>query len=152
MWNWTGGQLFLHCKKVQAKSVIWEYMKKSVSEYLIRPEHSITLPGKRDVLIIRKKKHQKIQLTEFIHIVHQNYNGEFPHQKVSRAFFSRIRQKEVPYVLPVSCHNTSVCCHIRPKRGVFSIVSMWEVSMKNISVHFYCNCIGIRMKISEKME
>ena len=38
--------------------------------------------------------------------------------------------------------NIMLCCHIRPKRGVFSIVSMWEVSMKNISVKFYCNFIG----------
>ena len=45
-----------------------------VLAFLKKAEHSITLLGKKDTVTIKKKKHQKIQLTEFLYVLHTQYN------------------------------------------------------------------------------
>ena len=70
--------------------------RQAIRTFLERPEHSITLPGKKDTITIKKVKHQKIQLTEFLDVLHQKFNRENPERTVSKSFFSSVVEwKEV---------------------------------------------------------
>ena len=82
--------------------------KQNIISFLTRPDHSITLPGKKDTVTIRKVKHQRVQLTEYLHILHKKYNSEFPSEKVGFTYFSAVRRQH-KYILPVKCNNTNVC-------------------------------------------
>lgn len=90
------------------KSALYKERREAIRTFLMRPEYSITLPGKKDTVTIKKVKHQKIQLTEFLDVLHQKFNLEYPAEAVSMSFFASVR-RSAPYILPVSCRNTTVC-------------------------------------------
>ena len=84
-----------------------------VLAFLKKAEHSITLPGKKDTVTIKKKKHQKIQLTEFLYVLHKQYNeAARPEHRVGFSYFCGVRRAN-RYVLPVQCNNTNVCLCMR---------------------------------------
>lgn len=98
--------------RMTARQKFYKIAETEIVEFLKRPENSITLPGKKDVITIKKKKHQKIQLVEFLHILHQKYNEQFPTKMVSFAYFAKVRQMH-QYILPVACHNPKVCLCVK---------------------------------------
>ena len=48
----------------------------SIVKFLIRSDNSTCLPGKKDVIIVGKKKEQKYVLTDYLHLLHRKYIQE----------------------------------------------------------------------------
>ena len=84
-----------------------------IIDFLCRPEHSYTLPGKKDVVTVRKagepnKKVQKVVLTDLLSVLHDMYKSQYPERKVGLTTFKRVR-KDAQFIKCVQCNNTRIC-------------------------------------------
>ena len=104
--------LFSGPRKVSTRAVEFRGRRELVIEFLKRPEHSYTLPGKKDTVTVKKVKHQKVILTEFTDHLHKIYNEQHPSHTVSRTFFNNVRRVE-KYIKIVKFNNTSVCLCVK---------------------------------------
>ena len=84
------------------------HLKNAVLMFLRRDDNSICLPGKRD----GKKDVQKRVLTGYLYDLHAKYLAELQ-PKVSLSFFTKVRQQEKQYLLPVASakRRTCLCTH-----------------------------------------
>ena len=76
--------------KMTSKKTLFKEAKQKILEFLKRPDHSVTLPGKKDTLAIHNEKNQRVQLMEFLHVLHKLYNQEFPGFNVGNTLFTEV--------------------------------------------------------------
>ena len=107
-------------KQPSQHTVKYKDRRSLVIEFLKRPEFSITLPGEKDTVTIKKKKHQKVILREFLHILHRLYNAENPEKLVSIYFFCKVRREE-RYIKPLKYMDTNQCLCVRHQNYVLKL-------------------------------
>ena len=91
--------------KRYAKSI---RVKQGVLAFLQLPEHSITLPGKKDTVTVKKKNKQKGVLTQFTAPLHKAYNQQNPEQQCSISFFRSVRRQS-RFIKPLD-YGTNLLC------------------------------------------
>ena len=80
--------------------------KQNVIAFMTRVDNCTVLPGKKDVIKVKKEKKQKCLLNDCLHLLHATYNSETPDSKVSLSFFVKSRPK---YCIPVKFVNRKIC-------------------------------------------
>jgi hypothetical protein len=132
------------------KKLYFEEAEKHVLTFLTRPEHSYVMPGKKDTITLKGVKHQRIQLTEFLDILHKQYNAEFPMQKVGLTFFSGVR-REHRYISLVKCNNVNVCLCLRHQNFALMMQPLKGMGLPQLPDTFVkeCDADVISQKLSE---
>ena len=90
--------------------VKYDRRRELVLAFLIRPEHSYTMPGKKDTKTIKKKKHGKVVLCEFMHELHRQYLEEYPDEPIGLTFFQNVRVDHPYIILVTECSKTVCLC------------------------------------------
>ena len=78
----------------------------SIKSFMLRPDNSVEMPGKRDVIKVGKCKLQKHNLTDTLDNLYKKYKAEQPHRKVSIDVFRKCRPKNC---IPVMFVNRKLC-------------------------------------------
>ena len=97
-------------RKVSDQQRAYYEQRDDIINFLSEPEHSYTLPGKRDSVRVGNKRYQKVILTEFLSVLRDLYIKRYPSRKgkCSQSFFNGVR-KEARWILPVRYNNTQIC-------------------------------------------
>ena len=103
-------------RKVSDYQVSFNQQKRDIIRFLCSPEHSYTLPGKKDTVTVgqgpNRKKVQKVVLTEILSVLHDMYLKQYPGRTCCQAFFNKVR-RQAKYIKCVACNNTLVCLCVK---------------------------------------
>ena len=83
-----------------------------VVEFLCNPEHSTTMPGKKDTLTRFGVKHQLVYLNEYLYVLLGLYNDQNPGHSCQLTQFQMIRRLN-PWIRPVMCSSTAICLCVK---------------------------------------
>ena len=115
-------------RKVRKNTAASMGLEDRIIEFLKRPEHSYTLPGKKDTVTMSKVKHQKVILTEFTDTLHALFKEEYPTLTCGRTTFNDVRRRH-KYIKTVKFNNTRVCLCLKHQNFTLRLraVGMWYV-------------------------
>ena len=91
---------------------MYKAQKKDIIAFLVSPEHSYTLPGKKETVTVDRVKYQRVVLTEFIAPLHKMYLERYPGRNCSVTHFNQVR-RSVGYIKSVSHSDTQVCLCVK---------------------------------------
>lgn len=105
--------------------------KERVLSFLVLPEYSITLAGKKDTVTVKGVKKQKVVLTQFLKTLHAEYNQLNPDKLVSLSFFSSVR-RFAKFIKPLSYHSTAVCLCMQHQNYALKLRSLVSFGIPGI--------------------